>query len=178
MPYGILGMGLLFVGAVLIINGIWLLGRAVGEDVAILNFFVGGLTFLIAMWWAFGELWAFGEYRTADAFNAAGTLLFSFTYLWVGANAIRGLEDQRSFGWYCAFVAVVAAPTGYVVLQTGDVGLAGLWWIWAVLWATFFVLLGLELDEYTTPIAWYTVAVGVVTSAAGYLMAGGWWPWP
>lgn len=31
--------------------------------------------------------------------------------------------------------------------------------------------------EYTTPIAWYTTAVGIVTSVAGYIMAAGFWPW-
>ena len=88
------------------------------------------------------------------------------------------IEDQRSFGWYCAFVTVVAVPTGLIVLQTaGDVGLTILWWIWAVLWATFFVLLGMERAEYTESIGGFTTAVGVITGAAGYLMAAGFWPW-
>lgn len=175
--YGILGMGLVFVGIVLVVNGIWLLGKGDGRDVAILNFFVGGLLFLAAIWWAFGQLWAFGEYQEADAFTAAGTLLFSFTYLWIGANAIRGIEDQRSFGWFCIMVTVVAIPTGVLVWDIGDVGLAALWWIWAVLWATFWLLLGLQREEYTDPIAWFTAIVGVVTGIAGYLMAAGFWPW-
>ena len=59
----------------------------------------------------------------------------------------------------------------------GDLGLAGLWWLWAVLWATFWVLLGLQLDEYTVPIAWFTTLVGIVTGVAGYLMAAGFCPW-
>lgn len=175
--YGILGMGLVFVGIVLVVNGIWLLGKGEGRDVAILNFFVGALLFLAAIWWAFGQLWAFGEYQEADAFTAAGTLLFSFTYLWIGANAIRGIEDQRSFGWFCIMVTVVAVPTGVLVWDIGDVGLAALWWIWAVLWATFWLLLGLQREEYTDPIAWFTTIVGVVTGIAGYLMAAGFWPW-
>jgi len=170
--YQVLGMGLLFVGAVLIVNGIWLLGKAEDRDTAVLNFFVGGLTFLIAVWWAFG-----GDASEGTAFNAAGTLLFAFTYLWVGRNAYAGQEDQRSLGWYCLFVAVVTVPTGWLVLQTGDLGLAALWWIWGVLWAAFWLLLGLERGEYTSPVAWYTAAVGIVTGAAGYVMAAGFWPW-
>lgn len=170
--YTILGMGLVFVGAVLIVNGIWLLGRAEDRDTAVLNFFVGVLTFVIAMWWAFG-----GAASEGTPFNAAGTLLFSFTYLWVGYNAYRSADDQRSLGWYCIFVTVVAVPTGYIVWLGGDVGLAVLWWIWAVLWATFWLLLALQRSEYTSPVAWYTVAVGIVTAAAGYAMAAGMWPW-
>ncbi len=170
--YTVLGMGLLFVGGVLIVNGIWLLGRGDDADVAIFNFLTGIITFLIVLWWGFG-----GDASEGTPFNAAGTMLFSFTYLWLGANAYRGIEDQRSFGWYCAFVAVVAVPTGFLVLQTGDVGLAILWWIWAVLWATFFVLLGMERTEYTGSIGGFTTAVGVVTGVAGYVMAAGFWPW-
>lgn len=170
--YTVLGMGLVFVGFVLVLNGMWLLGYANDRDVAIMNFFTGALTFLIAMWWAFG-----GESSEGTPFNAAGTLLFSFTYLWVGINAHRGLEDQRALGWYCVLVTIVAIPTGYLVWLLGDVGLAALWWIWAILWATFWVLLGLQRTEYTEPIAWFSILVGVVSGAGGYLMGAGFWPW-
>jgi hypothetical protein len=166
-------MGLLFVGAVLILNGLHLLGIGNNRDVSVFNFLTGGLTLLIALWWAFG-----GTASAGEAFDAAGTLLFSFTYLWIGANMIRGVEDERSFGWYCGFVAVVATPTGYLVWQDGDVGLALLWWLWAILWGAFFVLSGLERNDLTRPIAGYTIVVGVLTAAAGYIMSAGFWPWP
>ncbi|WP_243641457.1 AmiS/UreI family transporter [Natrarchaeobius halalkaliphilus] len=171
MVYSVLGMGLLFVGGVLFVNGIWLLGRGSDEDVAVFNFLTGLITFLIVLWWGFGD----GSAGTP--FDAAGTMLFSFTYLWLGANAYRGVADQRSFGWYCAFVAIVAIPTGYLVLLDGDLGLTALWWVWAALWASFFLLLGLQRDEYTAPVGWFTALVGVVTAVSGYLMAAGFWPW-
>jgi hypothetical protein len=167
-----LGMGLVYVGAVLIVNGLWILGYGNDKDVAILNFLTGLITFLIAVWWGF-----FPEASEGTPFNAAGTLLFSFTYLWVGANAWRGLDDQRSFGWYCLFVAALAAPTGFIVLQGGDIGLAALWWIWAVLWFAFWVLLGIQRDAYNDIVGWYTLVVGIVSGAAGYVMALGTWPW-
>lgn len=168
-----LGMGLLFVGGVLFVNGLWLRGHGDGDDVAIFNFLTGSITFLIVLWWAFGGSLAA---TNATVFNAAGTLLFSFTYLWLGANAYRGVDDQRSFGWYCLFVALVALPTGYLVLRSGDVGLAGLWWLWAALWAVFFVNLGLERDDITEPVGGFTSVVGVVTGIAGYIMVTGYWP--
>jgi len=164
-------MGLLFVGGVLFVNGLWLRGIGADADVSIFNFLTGAITFLIVLWWAFG-----GNATNGTAFDAAGTLLFSFTYLWIGANAYRGIEDQRSFGWYCGFVASVAIPTGYIVFQGGDIGLAGLWWLWAALWAAFFALLGLERDELTDPVGAFTSIVGVATAVSGYLMAGGYWP--
>jgi hypothetical protein len=165
-----LGIGLYYVGAVLIVNGLWLLGYGEDRDVALLNLFTGVITFLIAAYWAFVP----GTEGTP--FNAAGTLLFSFTYLWVFANAIREKEDQRAFGWYCLFVAAIAVPTGLIVFQSGDLGLALLWWIWAVLWFAFWLLLGIERTEYNDLVGWYTLAVGIVSGAAGFVMAAGWWP--
>lgn len=170
--YSVLGMGLLFVGGVLFVNGMWLHGYGSDDDVAVFNLLTGLITFLIVIWWGFG-----GDLSQGTPFNAAGTMLFSFTYLWLGVNAYRGTEDQRSFGWYCAFVAVVAAPTGYLVFLAGDLGLAALWWTWAVLWAAFFVLLALERTEYTESIGTFTGVVGGITAMAGYLMAAGYWPW-
>jgi hypothetical protein len=170
--YTVSGMGLLFVGAVLVVNGVWLLGRAADRDTAILNFLVGGLTLLIAVWWAFG-----GDASGGTPFNAAGELLFSFTYLWVGVNAYRSAEDQRSFGWYCIIVTLATIPTGYINFQLGDLGLAVLWWVWGVLWAGFWLLLALERGEYTNEVAWYAIAVGILTGISGYVMAAGFWPW-
>ncbi|ERG97785.1 MAG: AmiS/UreI family transporter [Haloquadratum sp. J07HQX50] len=166
-----LGMGLLFVGGVLFVNGLWLRGHGSNQDVAIFNLLTGSITFLIVLWWAFG-----GSATNGTVFNAAGTLLFSFTYLWLAANAYRGIEDQRSFGYYCLFVATVAVPTGYLVLRGGDIGLAGLWWLWAALWAVFFVNLGLEREGITEAVGGFTSVVGVVTGTAGYIMVTGFWP--
>lgn len=166
-----LGMGLLFVGGVLFVNGLWLRGYGADDDVAVFNFLTGAITFLIVLWWAFG-----GDATDGTAFNAAGTLLFSMTYLWIGANAARGVDDQRSFGLYCGFVACTAVPTGFLVLRSGDAGLAGLWWLWAALWAAFFVLLGLERDAIAAPVGSFTAVVGGVTAVSGYVMAAGFWP--
>ncbi|KZN22570.1 hypothetical protein A4G99_19085 [Haladaptatus sp. R4] len=46
-----------------------------------------------------------------------------------------------------------------------------------VLWATFCLLLALERDEYTEPVATFTALVGAATALVGYLMAAGFWPW-
>lgn len=165
-------MGLLFVGGVLLVNGLWLLGRGSDRDVAVLNVLTGLITFLIVLWWGFG-----GDASAGTPFNAAGTMLFSFTYLWIGTNAVRDVDDRQSFGWYCLFVAIVALPTGYLVWHNGDPALGILWWIWAALWAVFFALHGLERDTYTAEIGRFTVLVGIVTAIAGYLMVSGYWLW-
>ena len=42
-----LGMVLLYVGAVLCLNGLWLLGRIGDNKIAVVDIFVGGLTLLV-----------------------------------------------------------------------------------------------------------------------------------
>lgn len=61
---------------VLILNGLHLVGIGDNRDISVFNFLTGGITLLIALWWAFG-----GAASVGGAFDAAGTLLFSFTYL-------------------------------------------------------------------------------------------------
>lgn len=168
----VLGLGLLFIGGVLFVNGLWIRGNGDDKDVSIFNLLVGGVTFLIVLWWAFG-----GEASGGTPFNAAGMLLFSMTYLWIGANTYRGITDQRSFGWFCLFVAITAVPTAYLILtDVGDVGLAALWFLWVPLWGAFFVLEGLEKEEIAKPVGALTSFEGIVTGAAGYLMVAGFWP--
>jgi hypothetical protein len=43
-------LALLYVGAVLFLNGLWLMDRIGDREIAIINIFVGGLTLLIALW--------------------------------------------------------------------------------------------------------------------------------
>ena len=74
----LLGLALLYVGAVLFLNGLWLMGHIQDREIAIINIFVGVLTIFVAL------SLAFGPGADAGSIKAAGlTLLFSFTYLWV-----------------------------------------------------------------------------------------------
>jgi hypothetical protein len=45
----LLGLSLLYVGAVLFLNGLWMLGRIGGRDIWIINAFTGGLTLLVSL---------------------------------------------------------------------------------------------------------------------------------
>lgn len=157
---------LLYVGAVLFLNGIWLTGQTLGgnstlkianREIAVMNVFTGGLGLAIAVFAIFQgtiEMVALGSY----------VLLFAFTYLWVAINQFLPNADGRGLGWYCLFVAVTAVPTGLIGLSEagGDVWLTWLgadWLAWAVLWFLFFLLLAIKL-----PI---TRLTGVVTTLQG-----------
>ncbi|MDE0028019.1 MAG: AmiS/UreI family transporter [Deltaproteobacteria bacterium] len=160
----LLGLALLYVGSVLFLNGIWLMGRIGDREIAIINIFVGGLTALVSAFLAFGP--------NADATSikaAALTLLFTFTYLWVAYNRFHDV-DGRGLGWYSLFVAITVVPVALDTLINATT-LWGYWFglcwaAWAVLWFMFFLLLAMQ-----KPIAKVT---GAVTSIQGILT--GWLP--
>jgi len=160
----LLGLALLYVGAVLFLNGLWLMERIGDREISIINIFVGGLTLLIALYLALGPG------ADAGSIKAAGlTLLFTFTYLWVAFNRYSG-ADGRGLGWFSLFVAITVVPAAIDTLGSAnsvwDVWFGLCWAAWAVLWFMFFLLLAMG-----KPIAKVT---GMVTSIQGVLT--GWLP--
>ncbi len=160
----LLGFALLYVGAVLFLNGIWLLGRIEDREIWVINVFSGGVTLLVALFLAFGP--------GADAASikaAALTLLFTFTYFWVAINRYSG-ADGRGLGWFSLFVAITVVPVAMDTLagaqSTWDVWFGLCWVAWAVLWFMYFLLLALQ-----KPILKIT---GIVTSVQGIFT--GWLP--
>ena len=178
----LLGVVLLYVGAVLVINGIWLIGQArvadVGEagaraaeahpffiqgrEVTVINTFTGFVGVVAAV-----TLMVQGN-RDADLASIRGggfVLLFAFTYLWVAANDFLN-AGGRAFGWYCLFVAITAIPAGIYTLNNAagndaSIYLGICWFAWAVLWALFFALLALD-----RPIARIAGALAIVEGIA------------
>jgi hypothetical protein len=53
-------------------------------------------------------------------------LLFAFTYLWVAFNQYLS-GSGRAFGWYCLFVAITAIPAGIYTLQNAGGNVADVW---------------------------------------------------
>jgi hypothetical protein len=152
-----LAVVLLYVGAVLNLNGIWLIGQTYefsylkinSKEIAIINFFTGGLGSLVAL-----IAITHGGFIPAGAVSSEASggyiLLFAFTYIWVAINQITG-ADGRGLGWYSLFVAITAVPTGWLSLQaTGGnpwlIWLGISWLAWAVLWFLFFLLLAMQKE--------------------------------
>lgn len=140
-------VGLLFVGAVLFINGAMLLGWVDAKSAAPINFFVGGLQIITPTYLIFT---ANGNADTI--LSAAGLYLFAFTYLYVGLNLTFGL-DGTGLGYFCLFVFVSALVySGLNFVHFGDNGFGVIWLYWAFLWLLFFLVLGLKresLSRYT-----------------------------
>ena len=166
-------VGLLYVGAVLIINGLMLLGYVEARSAAPLNLFVGALQVLTPTYLIFT---AGGDTNTILA--ASGIYLFGFTYLYVGINLLAGL-DGTGVGWFSAFVAVAAvvySGLNFFYFTPSDPGFGAIWLYWAVLWALFWVVLGLKREEFTRYTGAVAVVAGVVTAAipAFLLLTGEW----
>lgn len=167
-----LGVCLLFVGIVLINNGVCTLANIDGKSAAVMNILTGGLSLFIN----FVNL-------IQGNYYAAGTgLLFCFTYLFVAAMDIFEL-DSLPFAWFSTFVAVNAVIFGYIegVAGSSVLGItpdwrwAAIWWLWAVLWGTSFItdILGKELGKF---VPFLQVTEGIITAwVPGVMMLLGIW---
>lgn len=158
-------VGLLYVGAVLFINGLMLIGVVPGKSAAVFNFFVGGMqvvfpTVIIAQ--------AGGD--ATVIFGAAGLYLFGFTYLYVGINQVFGLTGE-GLGWFSLFVAGCALVIGTLQFTAlADPVFGAIWYLWAVLWFLFFLLLGLGIDSLGVFTGWFTIIVAHVTGTVPALL--------
>jgi hypothetical protein len=152
-------IGLFYVGAVLIVNGVMLLGWLTPRAAAPLNLFVGAMQVITPTYLV---MTSGGDPQAV--LGASALYLFGFTYLWVGINALAGLPGH-GLGWFSLFVAVFAAGHGIDSLR-GDAPVFGVIWLsWAVLWTLFFLLLGLDRAALA-PITGALAAVeGVLTAA-------------
>lgn len=165
------GLVLIWVGAVLCLNGVSLLTPLDPREVAVINLFVAVVTGFAALWSATRE-----PVALPAVLGGAVGLMFTLTYLWNGINTLTG-ADGRAFGWFSLFVAITVAAVGLQTLAGAD-RLWGVWsglnWLaWSGLWFLFFVMLVLR-----RPIARLVGAVllaeGVLTAwLPGYLLLSG-----
>ncbi len=155
-----LGVCLLFVGIVLINNGMCNFYKVDGKSAAVMNIFTGGLSLFIN----FVNL-------VQGNYYAAGTgLLFCFTYLFVAFSNFLKLSPIP-FAWCSRFVAIIAVIFGTVEGFTGsaalgiqpDIRWALIWYLWAILWGTAFVedIMGKKLGKFVPALQ---VFEGIVTA--------------
>lgn len=159
-----LGVALFFIGAVLVVNGLSLIGRIEAREAAPFNLLVGLLALAINL---------IGLQRAVDAadyFAVGGGLLFAFTYLYLSVVQWHGLKGT-GLGWYCLFVAISALAFAGTA---GDMLMFAMWLVWASLWFLFYLALG--LGKPLRFLGGYTVLVGIVTCwVPGLLMMTGRW---
>lgn len=158
-------VGLLYVGAVLFINGLMLLDVVPARAAAAMNLFVGGMqvvfpTIIIAQ--------ANGD--PSVILGASGLYLFGFTYLYVAWNTLTGASGE-GLGWFSIFVSACAVIYGVVQFtHAADPVFGVIWWSWAVLWLLFFLVLARGRDGLTRVTGWFTLLLGIGTGTVPALM--------
>lgn len=159
-------VGLIYVGAVLLINGLMMLGRVPPRSAAGLNLFVGALqcvtpTVLIIQ----------AGHDTTAILGASGLYLFGFTYLYVGIANLAGLEPE-GIGWFSLFVSGAAIVYAGISFGQGDDPVFGVIWLaWALLWFLFFLVLGLGKENLTAFTGWTVVLLSQPTCSLPAFLA-------
>jgi putative amide transporter protein len=163
-------VGLMFVGAVLFVNGLLLLGKIDGKGAGVFNLFVGALQTAVPFY-----LIATAT-NTSDILLDSGIFLFGFTYLYVGIGNLAGIQPV-GLGWYSAWVAVMAAAFGITnIVKFHDTTIGLLWLQWSVLWGLFWVILGLGVSRLTAFTGWLTLILSFTTcTIPGFLLLLGEW---
>lgn len=165
------GLILFYVGAVLMLNGLWMQGRIADREIPVINLFVGCLSLAVALKLAFGA-----DTQTMSIRTAAFTMLFSLTYLWVAFNRLNGC-DGRGLGWFSLFVAITVLPVAGETLAVAESGWgywqALSWLAWGGLWFLFFLQLACGKDV-TRITAVISIVQGIMTGwLPGYLLLVG-----
>lgn len=163
-------VGLLYVGAVLFLNGCMLLGWVDTRAAVPLNIFVGILQVITPTYLIFTA-----DGNNAQILAASGLYLFGFTYLYVAFNLWNDL-DGTGLGYFSLFVAICAVIYALVAFRDKDYAFGVIWLYWSFLWLLFFFLLGRgreSLGRYTGAVA---AVQGWVTGAipAFLLLTDGW----
>jgi hypothetical protein len=164
-------VSLFFIGAVLFVNGLSLLGRIEPRGGAPVNALVGAVLVANA-----ARLALPSDPGEAALAEAAGFLLFGITYLWVALTAWTG-HDARGLGWYCAWAAGVSVFLGLVTLfHQHDWKFTMLWLLWAVLFATFFGVIALERAALVVAAGWLAIMEAFFTASmpGGLELIGKW----
>lgn len=128
-----------------------------GKSAAILNFFVGGMQVVFPT-----IVLIQAENDPGIILGAAGLYLFGFTYLYVGIIQVTGVSGE-GLGWFSLFVSACAVVIGFIQLTLQDPVFAVIWWIWAVLWFLFFLLLGLGMESLAHTTGWFTILISHLT---------------
>jgi hypothetical protein len=163
-------VGLMFVGAVLFVNGLLFLGKVDAKSAGVFNLFVGGLQTAI-------PFYLISHAKTPDEILlASGIFLFGFTYLYVGISNLAG-HQPLGLGWYSAWVAIMACAFGVTnIVKFNDPTIGLLWLQWSVLWGMFFLVLGLGIERLTALAGWATLILSFTTcTIPGFLLLLGEW---
>lgn len=152
---------LFYVGIILTLNGLWMLEKIADREVLIINLLVGILFLRTANELAFGE-----ATDTKSVQQAIFTLLFAFTYVWLGFDRLMN-NKGLGLGWFSLMVAITAQWVSIGMLSSPSTDLWQVWralsWTaWAMLWMLLFLMLVIQVPLKRLT-AWTSIIQGVLT---------------
>jgi putative amide transporter protein len=164
-----------FVGSVLLLNGLGLLGLVGPKATAPINTFVG-VSLLASVLFVVLPVRGTQDADLSTVLGAAGYLLFAFTYLYVAVNNYAGFPGH-GLGWYCGWAALVSVFLSWINFDRfQDAKFGTIWLAWAVLFGAFFAVLALDIDRLARPTGWLTVLESFTTCTipGALLLIGAW----
>lgn len=161
--YGVLGINLLFVGIVLVLNGVNRFYKLDAKSTAFMNAVTGVIIVL-------GCFINFAKGGDTLAYqNVASAFLFGFTYIFIAANHLFKL-DWRPFGWFSLFVAIYAVFMAVLAGQARDFKFVYLWTAWALLWLNGFLDSVLKMKSMSKIFPYLSIAEGIFAAFIPSLM--------
>jgi hypothetical protein len=148
-------VALFFIGSVLLLNGLVLLGVIGSKAAAPINAFVGVFTVGVVLVTIVPG--ANSEQSIVSMLGAAGFLLFAITYLYVAVNNFCDSPGE-GLGWYCGWAGIAAtmlSAVNFVVLNDPRSG--WLWFSWLFLFGAFFATSALRAERLTRPTGWFAI---------------------
>lgn len=151
---GVLGINLLFVGIVLVMNGVNRFNKMDAKSAA----FMDAVTGIVIVFGCFINYAKSGDILAYQ--NVASGFLFGFTYIFIAANHLFKL-DWRPFGWFSLFVTIYAAFMAVLAGQAGDFKSVYLWTAWALLWLNGFLDAVVHMKSMSAIFPYLSIAEGI-----------------
>ena len=152
---------LVLYAAVLVVNGSFLLGKVEAKSVWPVNFIVGVIAIVCAMY-----IGLTGSQGDASVFVATLLLVFAITFTMMGINLANDL-DGKSMGFYCLYGVPVCVIWGYTFYTSlGAVTYAVFCLVWAALFALFAGILTFNKEKWAVLTGYFCYVTAAVTLLA------------
>jgi putative amide transporter protein len=156
------------VALILFTNGLMVLGKFGGRQVAVLNLAVGIAIGIMGLFIGFTDALK-GVGPTQSYVALASCLVFAFTYILLAGEIYSG-TDFKALGWYCLIAGIVMFLMslgfwhiiGETLILSSQFGV--LWFLWAVLFWLFWACWGLGATKLVKFTGGYTIFVSFFTA--------------
>lgn len=147
-------ISLIFSGISMFLNGFLPLSQENdNNEIVVMNVLAGFIVSILSVYGIFIAV------DTATYLGYASLLLFGITHFYLASICIWDLSEE-SFGWFSAFLTIIALALGIYYLIIGNFMLGVLWLIWMFIWLAFFI--SRATDTLHTACSWVILLIGAI----------------